>query len=166
MGSIFEDLVRRFNEENNEEAGEHWTPKDVVSLMANLVFLPIADHIESGTYLLYDGACGTGGMLTVAEDTLALLAEEHDKQVSMHLYGQEINAETSRGAIMVNRPASRKACTTSGAMRACSSAQVRLASIVPRRSRAAPTSSELLATMASNRCGVARPANCSPGRKF
>ena len=70
MGSIFEELVRRFNEENNEEAGEHWTPRDAVRLMANLVFLPVADEIESGTYLLYDGACGTGGMLTVAEETL------------------------------------------------------------------------------------------------
>ena len=94
MGSIFEELVRRFNEENNEEAGEHWTPRDAVRLMARLVFLPIADAIKSGTYLLYDGACGTGGMLTVAEDTLRQLAAEYDKDVSTHLYGQEINAET------------------------------------------------------------------------
>ena len=94
MGTIFEELVRRFNEENNEEAGEHWTPRDAVRLMAKLVFLPVADEIESGTYLLYDGACGTGGMLTVAEETLQELAAEHGKQVSTHLYGQEINAET------------------------------------------------------------------------
>ena len=94
MGSIFEELVRRFNEENNEEAGEHWTPRDAVRLMARLVFLPVADDIKSGTYLLYDGACGTGGMLTVAEDTLRQLAAEHGKAVSTHLYGQEINAET------------------------------------------------------------------------
>ena len=67
MGTIFEELIRRFNEENNEEAGEHFTPRDAVTLMAKLVFLPVADQIESGTYLLYDGACGTGGMLTVAE---------------------------------------------------------------------------------------------------
>src|SRR6266704_1613264 len=58
MGTVFEDLVRRFNEQNNEEAGEHWTPRDAVKLMARLVFLPIAEEIESGTYLLYDGACG------------------------------------------------------------------------------------------------------------
>ena len=90
MGSIFEELVRRFN----EEAGEHWTPRDAVRLMARLVFLPIADDIQSGTYLLYDGACGTGGMLTVAEDTLRQLAAGHGKDVSTHLYGQEINAET------------------------------------------------------------------------
>jgi len=94
MGTIFEELIRRFNEENNEEAGEHWTPRDAVKLMARLIFLPIADEIESGTYLLYDGACGTGGMLTVAEETLQQLAAEHGKEVATHLYGQEINAET------------------------------------------------------------------------
>lgn len=94
MGSIFEELVRRFNEENNEEAGEHWTPRDAVKLMARLIFLPVADRIKSGTYLLYDGACGTGGMLTVAEETLQQLAKQHGKKVATHLYGQEINAET------------------------------------------------------------------------
>ncbi len=94
MGTIFEELVRLFNEENNEEAGEHWTPRDAVELMARLIFLPIADYIESSTYLLYDGACGTGGMLTVAEETLRRLAKEHGKEASIHLYGQEINAET------------------------------------------------------------------------
>ncbi|MDQ2695283.1 MAG: type I restriction-modification system subunit M, partial [Pseudomonadota bacterium] len=94
MGTVFEELVRRFNEENNEEAGEHWTPRDAVKLMAKLIFLPIADAIQSGTYLLYDGACGTGGMLTVAEETLQALAAAHGRQVSTHLFGQEINAET------------------------------------------------------------------------
>jgi type I restriction enzyme M protein len=94
MGTIFEELVRRFNEENNEEAGEHWTPRDAVRLMANLIFMPVADQIESGTYLLYDGALGTGGMLTVAEETLQQLAKDHGKEVATHLYGQEINAET------------------------------------------------------------------------
>ena len=94
MGTVFEELVRRFNEETNEKAGEHWTPRDAVKLMANLIFRPVADRIESGTYLLYDGACGTGGMLTVAEETLQKLAAERGKQVSTHLYGQEINPET------------------------------------------------------------------------
>ena len=94
MGTVFEELVRRFNEENNEEAGEHWTPRDAVKLMARLILLPVAGEIEDGTYLLYDGACGTGGMLTVAEDTLQELAREHGKQVATHLYGQEINSET------------------------------------------------------------------------
>ncbi len=94
MGTIFEELVRRFNEANNEEAGEHWTPRDAVKLMAKLIFVPLADQIQSGTYLLYDGACGTGGMLTVAEETLSDLAREHGKQVSTHLFGQEISGET------------------------------------------------------------------------
>jgi type I restriction enzyme M protein len=94
MGTIFEELIRRFNEENNEEAGEHFTPRDVIKLMADLIFLPIADKIESGTYLVYDGACGTGGMLTVAQERLQALAGEHGKDVSIHLYGQEINPET------------------------------------------------------------------------
>ena len=94
MGTIFEELIRRFNEENNEEAGEHFTPRDVVTLMAHLVFMPVADAIESGTWLVYDGACGTGGMLTVAEETLIGLAADHGKEVSVHLYGQEVNPET------------------------------------------------------------------------
>jgi len=94
MGTVFEELVRKFNEENNEEAGEHWTPRDAVKLMANLIFLPVAARIESGSYLLYDGALGTGGMLTVAEETLRDLAGRRGKQVVTHLYGQEINPET------------------------------------------------------------------------
>ena len=94
MGTVFEELIRRFNEENNEEAGEHFTPRDVVRLMARLIFLPVADEVRSGTYLVYDGACGTGGMLTVAEETLTQLAEEQAKEVSIHLYGQEVNSET------------------------------------------------------------------------
>ncbi len=94
MGTVFEELIRRFNEENNEEAGEHFTPRDVVTLMARLIFQPVADQIASGTYLVYDGACGTGGMLTLAEETLKQLAEEHGKKAAIHLYGQEVNAET------------------------------------------------------------------------
>ena len=94
MGTIFEDLIRRFNEENNEEAGEHWTPRDAVELMAKLVFLPIEDQIQSNTYVLYDGALGTGGMLTVAEQTIRDMAESKSLEVSTHLYGQEINSET------------------------------------------------------------------------
>ncbi len=94
MGTIFEELIRRFNEENNEEAGEHFTPRDVVRLMANLIFWPIADDIQSATYRVYDGACGTGGMLTVAEDTLRDLATSRGRDVSIHLFGQEVNPET------------------------------------------------------------------------
>ncbi|WP_133000238.1 type I restriction-modification system subunit M [Luteimonas arsenica] len=94
MGTVFEELIRRFNEENNEEAGEHFTPRDVVKLMGKLLFLPVAERIQSGTYLLYDGSCGTGGMLTVAEETLQELADDHGKEVSIHLFGQEISDET------------------------------------------------------------------------
>lgn len=94
MGTVFEELIRRFNEENNEEAGEHWTPRDVVDLMADLIFIPIADHIKDATYSCYDGACGTGGMLTVAQDRLMTLAARRGKHVSIHLFGQEVQPET------------------------------------------------------------------------
>lgn len=94
MGTIFEELVRKFNEANNEEAGEHWTPRDVVELMADLVFMPIADQIKDATYSCYDGACGTGGMLTVSQERLTALASQRGKSVSIHLFGQEINPET------------------------------------------------------------------------
>lgn len=94
MGTIFEELIRKFNEENNEEAGEHFTPRDVVELMADITFLPVVDKITDGSYLVYDGACGTGGMLTIAEERLQELAKDHDKEISINLYGQEINPET------------------------------------------------------------------------
>jgi type I restriction enzyme M protein len=94
MGVIFEELIRRFNEENNEEAGEHFTPRDVVELMADLIFMPIADKIKDSTYSVYDGASGTGGMLTVSQERLMRLAEKNGKEVSIHLFGQEINPET------------------------------------------------------------------------
>jgi len=94
MGTIFEELVRKFNEDNNEEAGEHWTPRDAVALMARLIFDPIADRLKSGSYTLYDGAAGTGGMLTVAEETLEQIAKDRGLSVQCHLHGQEINPET------------------------------------------------------------------------
>lgn len=94
MGTVFEELIRKFNEENNEEAGEHWTPRDVVELMADLVFVPIADKVMDATYSCYDGACGTGGMLTVAQDRLMTLAGRRSKKVSIHLFGQELQPET------------------------------------------------------------------------
>ena len=94
VGSMFEELVRRFNEENNEEAGEHWTPRDAIELMAGLIFEPIADSLKSSTYTLYDGAVGTGGMLTVAEDEIQKIASDRGKTFRTHLYRQEINAET------------------------------------------------------------------------
>ncbi|WP_175009219.1 class I SAM-dependent DNA methyltransferase [Cellulosimicrobium sp. TH-20] len=94
MGTVFEELVRRFNEANNEEAGEHWTPRDAVRLMTRLIFDPVADQLPDGTYTLYDGAMGTGGMLTVAEETLQDLAAKQGKRIVTNLFGQEINAET------------------------------------------------------------------------
>jgi type I restriction enzyme M protein len=94
MGTVFEELVRKFNEENNEEAGEHWTPRDAVRLMTNLVFRPVSQQLRSGTYLLYDCACGTGGILTEGEETLQSLASDLGLQITAHLYGQEINPET------------------------------------------------------------------------
>lgn len=94
MGTIFEELIRKFNEENNEEAGEHWTPRDVVELMADLIIVPVADQIMDATYSCYDGACGTGGMLTVAQDRLLNIAKKRGKNVSIHLFGQEVQPET------------------------------------------------------------------------
>lgn len=94
MGTLFEELIRKFNEENNEEAGEHFTPRDVIELMADITIFPIVDKIKDGTYSIYDGACGTLGMGTVAEERLKLFAKENNKEVSIHLIGQEVNPET------------------------------------------------------------------------
>jgi type I restriction enzyme M protein len=94
MGYVFEELVRKFNEDNNEEAGEHFTPRDIIHLMVDLIFAPIKDQIQSATYLIYDCACGSGGMLTEAEERLRSLAAIEGKQVAAELYGQEVNAET------------------------------------------------------------------------
>ena len=94
MGTVFEELLRKFNEANNEEAGEHWTPRDAVKLMTRLIFDPVADKIPNGLYTIYDGAMGTGGMLTVAEETLQVLSKQHGLEIATALFGQEINAET------------------------------------------------------------------------
>lgn len=95
MGTAFEELLRKFNEENNvTEAGEHFTPRDIVELMADLAFIPVADKITDNTYLVYDGACGTGGILTVSEKRLQELAKKDNKKVSIRLYGQELQPET------------------------------------------------------------------------
>lgn len=94
MGTIYEELLRKFNEDNNEEAGEFWTPCDVVALMADLIIMPIDDKLMDATYSCYDGACGTGGMLTVAQDRLYTVAKQKGKNVSIHLFGQEIQPET------------------------------------------------------------------------
>ena len=94
MGTLFEELIRKFNEENNEEAGEHFTPRDVIELMADIAVVPILDKLKDGTYSIYDGACGTLGMATVAEEKLQTFAQETGKSLSIHIYGQEVNPET------------------------------------------------------------------------
>jgi type I restriction enzyme M protein len=92
MGYIFEELVRKFNEENNEEAGEHFTPRDIIQLMTQFAVLPVKDRLKpGGTYLVYDPACGTGGMLTEAEKLVNKLFED---RIDTFLYGQEVNPET------------------------------------------------------------------------
>ena len=90
MGYVFEELIRKFNEENNEEAGEHFTPREIIKLMTHLIFDPIKGKIKDGTYLIYDPACGSGGMLTEAEH----FALEINPKATFHLYGQEVNPET------------------------------------------------------------------------
>ena len=91
MGYVFEELIRKFNEENNEEAGEHFTPREIIKLMTHILFLPVKDQITKGTYLIYDPACGSGGMLTEAEN----FAEEiTGRKGGFNLYGQEVNPET------------------------------------------------------------------------
>jgi type I restriction enzyme M protein len=94
MGYVFEELIRKFNEENNEEAGEHFTPRDIIKLIVNLIFIPLKDQIKNTTYLVYDCACGSGGMLTEAEFFLLELATGMGKKVVIHLFGQEVNPET------------------------------------------------------------------------
>lgn len=94
MGTVFEELIRKFNEENNEEAGEHFTPRDIVTLMADLAFEPVKDKLKDGTYLIYDGACGTGGMLTLAQERMLSIAKEQNKKFSISIYGQELQPET------------------------------------------------------------------------
>lgn len=90
MGYVFEELIRKFNEENNEEAGEHFTPREIIKLMTHLIFEPVKNKIKEGTYLIYDPACGSGGMLTEAEH----FALEINPKATYHLYGQEVNPET------------------------------------------------------------------------
>lgn len=94
MGTLFEELIRKFNEENNEEAGEHFTPRDAIELMADIAVVPILDKLKDGTYSIYDGACGTLGMATVAEEKLQTFAQETGKSLSIHMFGQEVNPET------------------------------------------------------------------------
>ena len=90
MGTIFEELLRRFNEENNEEAGEHFTPRDAITLLAHLVFEPVKDNLPK-IITLYDPACGSGGMLTEGREYLLKLGINTN---AIQLSGTEINPET------------------------------------------------------------------------
>lgn len=92
MGYVFEELIRKFNEENNEEAGEHFTPREVIDLMTHLVFEPVKSDLPE-VITIYDPACGSGGMLTESQDFIT----ERYANVSaeyVYLYGKEINDET------------------------------------------------------------------------
>jgi type I restriction enzyme M protein len=91
MGYVFEELIRKFNEDNNEEAGEHFTPREIIKLMTHILFTPVKDKIKKGTYLISDQACGSGGMLTEAEYYAKKLT---DNKADFMLYGQEVNPET------------------------------------------------------------------------
>lgn len=94
MGYVFEELIRKFNEENNEEAGEHFTPREIIELMTHLVFLPVKERLKEGIYTIYDNACGSGGMLTESKDFITDPQGLIKSKASIHLYGQEINPET------------------------------------------------------------------------
>jgi type I restriction enzyme M protein len=93
MGYVFEELIRKFNEDNNEEAGEHFTPREVIDLMTHLVFDPIKDKLPP-TMTIYDPACGSGGMLTESQNFIK--DEEGDIRATgdVYLFGKEINDET------------------------------------------------------------------------
>ncbi len=93
MGYVFEELIRKFNEENNEEAGEHFTPREVIKLMTNLVFIPVKDQLPN-PLTIYDPACGSGGMLTESQDFVTDPEGEIKAKVGVFLYGKEINPET------------------------------------------------------------------------
>ncbi|MDQ8184082.1 class I SAM-dependent DNA methyltransferase [Pelagicoccus sp. SDUM812002] len=93
MGYVFEELIRKFNEENNEEAGEHFTPREVIQLMTHLLFEPIKDRIPP-VITVYDGACGSGGMLTESQDFITHPDGPIASTAEVYLYGKEVNGET------------------------------------------------------------------------
>lgn len=93
MGYMFEDLIRRFNEKTNAAAGRHFTPREIIELMTHLVYLPVKEQIQQGTYLVYDPCAGSGAMLTQSK----LFATDPDGEIKskavFHLYGQENTGE-------------------------------------------------------------------------
>ncbi len=93
MGYVFEELIRKFNEENNEEAGEHFTPREVIDLMTHIIFDPIKENLPE-VITIYDPACGSGGMLTEAQNFIKNPKGEIKASGDVYLYGKEINDET------------------------------------------------------------------------
>ncbi len=93
MGYIFEELIRKFNEANNEEAGEHFTPREIIRVMVEILMSKDRERLEEPGIIttVYDPACGTGGMLTVAKDNVTA---EINSKAQIELFGQEINDET------------------------------------------------------------------------
>jgi type I restriction enzyme M protein len=93
MGYVFEELIRKFNEENNEEAGEHFTPREVIELMTHIVFEPVKDKLPP-IITIYDPACGSGGMLTESQNFVKDENGGIQAKSDVYLYGKEINDET------------------------------------------------------------------------
>lgn len=93
MGYVFEELIRKFNEENNEEAGEHFTPREVIDLMTHIIFEPVKDRLPP-VMTIYDPACGSGGMLTESQNFIKDEEGEIRAKGDVYLYGKEINDET------------------------------------------------------------------------
>ena len=93
MGYVFEELIRKFNEDNNEEAGEHFTPREVIDLMTHIVFDPIKDRLPN-VMTIYDPACGSGGMLTESQNFIKDEEGNIKATGDVYLYGKEINDET------------------------------------------------------------------------
>lgn len=94
MGSVFEELIRKFNEENNEEAGEHFTPREVIKLMTNLLFLPVKKEIKDLPVTIYDPCVGSGGMLSTAKEFIQSKESNIGSTADIFTFGQEINPET------------------------------------------------------------------------
>ncbi len=93
MGYVFEELLRRFNEDENAQAGKHFTPREIISLMTNLVFIPIKDEIKEGTYFIYDNACGSGGILSEAKQFITDKEGDIASEATIKTYGQEASDE-------------------------------------------------------------------------
>lgn len=93
MGYMFEDLIRRFNEKTNAAAGRHFTPREIIELMTHLVYLPVKEKIQQGTFLVYDPCVGSGAMLTQSKLFATNPEGEIKSKASFHLYGQENTGE-------------------------------------------------------------------------